>query len=333
MSVSNEHFGSAKLFDLAEKTVKLSALLGVFGYMSLRAHLNYIGISSTSSLGLERYLMETYSLTVTTFVNIVIIVTVMVIVLLPLYLIGRRILKYQRIGHPAHRARARFRELCANPFLPGVLLLFIVLYNFWLLSMLSQHAANVDVAVGELKAVQLGVVTEGKLGDFPDLSWIYYRTFLVCLFSYLAYSYFAPSAQEPPLPAVGSLTEVPPGITTRKPTRYVWIAFLLATVMLALQLPLLYGRLVRSPIYPVVQVTTTDRDAAPVCGLLVLETAAGMSLWRAENGVGQVVVLPRSNFRVVTTGQTLNLLTLAREAAANKATVKPDCNDHHKPKL
>jgi hypothetical protein len=312
------------LFDLAEKALKLSALLGVFGYMSLRAHLNYIGISSTSSLGLERYLMETYSLTATTFVNVVIMVTIMVIVLLPLYLIGQRILKYQRIGRPARRVWSRFRKLCANSFLPGVLILFIVLYYFWLLAMLTRYAAHVDVAVGELKADQLGDVT--------GLDWIYYRTFLVCLVGFLAYSYFAPSAQQsPPLSTASSPLDEPPAVVTRRNLKsYVWIGFLLATVLLALQLPLLYGRFVRSPIYPLVQVTASDRDA-PVCGLLVLETESSLSLWRAENGIGQVIVLPRSSLRSVTTGQMLNLLTLARDSAANHSNVRPDCSDARKP--
>lgn len=326
MSVSNEHIGGAKLLELAEKVVKLSALLAVFGYMSLRAHLNYIGISSTSSLGLDRYLMETYTLATTTFVNIVIILTVMFILLLPLYLLGRVIMRYQRISGPARRAWARLEKLRASPFLPGVLLLLIVVYYFWLLAMLTRNAAHIDVAVGELKADQLS--------DVSGLSWIYYRTFIVCLFSYLAYSYFAPAAQQQPSPPdVGETTKARPGMTTLRLARYGWIAFLLATLMLALQLPLLYGRLVRSPVYPVVQVMTTERDAVPVCGLLVLETATGLSLWRAEKGIGLVVVLPRSNMRVVNTGQTLNLLRLAREAAANQATVKPDCADPHKPDL
>lgn len=324
MSARDEHSGGAKLFELAEKAVKLSALLGVFGYMSLRSHLNFIGISSTSSLGVERYLMETYNLALTTSVNVGIIVALTVLALLPLYLLGRGLLRLQMIGHRARLAWGWLRERQGGPLLPVGLFLCAVLYYIWLLVTLSHYGAHVDVAVGELKVEQLGT-------ESSDSSWIYYRTFIACLLGYLVYSAIAPAAREPTPPAGAAHAQTLPPGAARPFTRYVWIAFLIVVFMLAIQLPLLYGRLVRTPVYPLMQVTTADRDAAPICGLLVLEGAAGMSLWRAENGVGRIVVLPHASARGVVTGQTLNLLTLAREAAADRSRVRPDCNDPRKP--
>lgn len=269
--------------------------------------------------------METYSLTVTTFVNIVITIVMMGIVLLPVLLIGKRILEYEVIGRPARRSWSQIRNLRSHAILPGVLLLLIVLYYWWLLKMLTQYSSDVDVAVGELKVYQLD--------DVSGLAWIYYRTVFVCLFSYLIYSHFAAFAQQPKLPPTQSYPSVEPpqNAARRNLARYTWMGFLLATALLALQLPILYGRLVHVPIYPLVEVNLSDHDYSPVCGLLVLETATTVSLWHAKNGIGQVDVLPRSSVRSTTTGQTLNLLTLAREAVANHTSVRPECSDSRKP--
>src|SRR5205809_6678232 len=54
------HFSG--LVELAEKLIKASTLLAVFGYMSLRAQINHLGIPLGSSPGVEAYLYETYSL-------------------------------------------------------------------------------------------------------------------------------------------------------------------------------------------------------------------------------------------------------------------------------
>src|ERR1700722_15775251 len=48
------------ILDWLERLLKVSGLLALFGNMSFRAHFNFLGISSVSTLGVEQYLMETY---------------------------------------------------------------------------------------------------------------------------------------------------------------------------------------------------------------------------------------------------------------------------------
>lgn len=316
--------GAANLFEMVEKVVKLSAVLGAFGYMSLRAHLNYLGVSSTSSLGLERYLMETYNFAATTFVEVVVLIAIALLIFLLLNFIGRLVLRNERAAGAAQRLCAWGRRMRGKPFLPGALLLATLGYYFWLLATLSRHGAHADVAVGRLVPEQL---------QQGDLSWLFYRTCIVCVVGYLVYSYFSRTNSVAAESASGVIasgpSRTPAALVQGRLTRFVWVSFLLAIVVLALQLPLLYGRLVRSPVYPLVRVVAGNGNASPVCGLLVLETSSELSLWRAENGIGTVVLLPRSSLNLANTAQTLNLLTLARAAAENPTLAKPDCERYH----
>ena len=49
-----------KLFSFVENVSKVAGAISIAGYLSLRAHFNFLGVSSLTPLTLERYLLETY---------------------------------------------------------------------------------------------------------------------------------------------------------------------------------------------------------------------------------------------------------------------------------
>ena len=49
-----------KLLSFVENVSKVAGALSIAGYLSLRAHFNFLGVSSLTPLTIERYLMETY---------------------------------------------------------------------------------------------------------------------------------------------------------------------------------------------------------------------------------------------------------------------------------
>jgi hypothetical protein len=52
------------LLQTGESLLKVTALYAVFGYISLRAHVNTLGFSTSAGFDVQRYLMEAYLLTV-----------------------------------------------------------------------------------------------------------------------------------------------------------------------------------------------------------------------------------------------------------------------------
>jgi hypothetical protein len=307
--------GGAQLFDLVEKIVKLSAVLGVFGYMSLRSHLNYLGIPSTSSLGIERYLMETYNLVVTTFFPLVSVLLRIGLALFFLYLLSPLLVrifkrfspflkKVLRIKGPSAPIAETLRGYSAKPIVPGLLLLFVLVLYIWLQEMLDANWQYDSVVVGPLQSSHL---------EHTDAVWFYYLICLLCIFGFLAYS------------LVSRIQKLQPQPKGYKLGRLLLVMFAIGVVGLALHLPILYGRLIHYTNYTLVGFDYKVGDqSVPICGLLVLDSQSSVLIWRAERGAGNILEVPRSQIQTMSSGPTLDLIKSAQDAA-NKGTKQPDC--------
>jgi hypothetical protein len=297
--------GGEKLFDLAEKVVKLSAILGVFGYMSLRSHLNYLGISSTSSLGLERYLMETYNFVLTTFFPLLSMLLRIAIGFLFLCMITMLIIKALRINEAARKLKNRLYKYWSAPFGSGLVLLIVLSFYVWMQTMINSYWVNDSIAVGQLQPSRLQV-SDGEL--------FYYLSCAVCLFGCFIYSQMSKALKS----------------RSHKAGHLLSRAFMISSAILilavALHLPTLYGRLIHPTDYTLVEVNIKDRENQPICGLLVLNSATAISIWQAEKGIGRVIEIPQSEIATLITGPTSDLLSMARESALDNTLVRPNCD-------
>jgi hypothetical protein len=297
--------GGEKLLDLAKKLVKLSAILGVFGYMSLRSHLNYLGISSTSSLGIERYLMETYSLVITTFFPLLSVLLRITAGLLFLYLIAIFITRVLKINEAIGKLKNRLYKYWSSPLGPGLILLTVLSVYGLTQSMIDSYWIYDSIAVGQL---QPGLLQES------DGRLFYYLSCVICLFGFLVFS------------AMFKVLKARPDAAGHFLSRGLLVLSAIVILALTLNLPLLYGRLIHPTDYTLAEVIIKDRENQPVCGLLVLNSAAGISLWQAEKGFGRVIEIPRSQIVSLITGGTVDLISMAGEAASDNTLVRPSCS-------
>lgn len=284
-------------FSLGEQLVKIAGLLAVFGYMELRANLNYLGISSTSALGLERYLSEFYAMCT----DVLIRVQVFSSLILPGILVAAAVLIVIRAADRKGKARQAARNLfhwlrdrSTSPWFPGVLLLLLITWQLWFLNRLS-GVFFTGAVVGPLQlltaqreagvslcSVLLGVIVLGVL-----LAWA-----------------LAPGREHT-------------ARTEERTARRLWNIYALALAGLGLvYLPILYGAFIRETSYP--RVSVKSEATAKMCGLLVLQTADEMRIWTVGNAdlkkVGRIVVMKASDARLVITGTHADLIALTERA-------------------
>jgi len=308
MTMSAEKSNLTRVTESIEQIAKVSAVLAAFGYMSLRAHLNYLGISSTTSLAPERYLMELYYILTTLLLDVIFIVAAIVIASLLFFLLSRLSAKNETIRKALSVLQKAVGKYSTTQIVPGTLILLMSIAYVWMLRTLSRYGFDSDVAVGPLQS--------SHLNHYPAESFFFIICF-VCLGGYFIYSKLSAVVVESRDPS-------------SRMARYLWLVFAVSIAVLALHLPIIYGSLVRSAEYTVAQVTVGDGER-PICGLLVLSTSSEITFWRVENGIGQVVILPRSRIRMLTTGPVVDLLDLARKAATKPAQTNVDCSGFYQP--
>lgn len=315
-SIPKDKRAGAKFIDLAENIVKLSAILGVFGYMSLRAHLNYVGISYTSSLGIERYLMETYNLVVTTFFPLVSVLLRLVLGLFLLYLLrvplarawnGFRLIlnKVFKTNLDSESIREALRRSCSKPLTSGLLLLFPLVVYVGLQELLDRYSNSDAIAVGPLKSSNLERI---------DAVLPYYLLCLICMFGFFVYS------------IVSRIQKTQPQLKPHRLGRLFLTMFAVTLLALALHIPIIYGRFLHSSNYNLIGLNHKVGDRSiSTCGLLVLDSDSSVLIWRAEKRAGRIIEIPRSQIQVMSTGPNLDLMSLARQAADNDAMI-PICD-------
>ena len=138
--------GVERLVGIAEAVIKVAAVVGVLGYMALRAHFNRLGVPAASVLDLPRYLAETYLFVASTTLHLVVVCAVLGL-----------IVSFSRMVRRGHSARLiRWTNEHSES------LLVLVLSAAYLL--LRRHLDwPQDVAVGELSTDRLATIPEDDL--------------------------------------------------------------------------------------------------------------------------------------------------------------------------
>lgn len=277
-------------FARGEQLVKIAGLLAVFGYMELRAHLNYLGISSTTPLGVERYLAEFYSMAT----DLVFRAQVLSSLILPIILAAALVFILLRASDRTGKAWQKvdilvrwIRAHSSSPWTPALMLLFLIVFQLWFLSQLSGLVASGQV-VGSLHPIDAGRRQGAKL---------FFGLFCVVL-------------------ASGLIAWIPASANAKGATKWIWSTYRVVIAILGLvYLPNLYGAFIREASFP--KISIKSDSAQKMCGLLVLQTD-DMRIWTVSRQFGRIVVLKTSDAGPVVTGESQDLFALAEQAANGK---------------
>jgi hypothetical protein len=188
---------------------------------------------------------------------------------------------------PVFARRAEGPLLRARPW---IFLLLLAAAQFRMLQVFSRGGADcsIDVALGDLQS-------KSSAGCFAQSNEIvlFYGTATLCIATLL--------------------------LRERAATRQrhaLWSVAAAAAVVVALQLPILYGRALKPPRYPAATVAMTSGE---VKGLLVLQTANAVELWTMQNASGSMLVIPMGQVKSIRSGSLRNLLDVAQQAVKGPA--------------
>jgi hypothetical protein len=284
------------MVEWAERTVALGGVAALFGYISLRAHLNTLGVSSTVPLGPERCMAELYLLMMDGLLlpAALAIFTAMAVFTVANFDLGARRLK------SAARFWTRFL-VWEHRWQLWLLVALAVsqALTYWLMLVSISQPPHFSV-IGAL------VIPLHRSASHPRLT--FYWLLFVCSVSFQACRSLRRASHEHALEQV--------------PRAWFRTAVYLGSLLLFLHIPMLYGTAIHDTEYPLVRVTV---EAENTCGLLVLETEHDVRVWRADNGVGRVLVYPRGDrgFSSVDQGKVLDIMGEAERAASTGRA--PEC--------
>jgi hypothetical protein len=299
--------------DYLEKLVKLAGLLAVFGYISLRAHVNRLGIPFTSSLTVEGYLRETYSV-LGSLLDAMLVIS---IVALAFLFVSTIIVIASRWAAPlwSKRTAARIKRalgwLEVTAWSPSVLLVLVLSFYLWLMRQVSQYLTANAIAVGQLDLTKL---------NFRDDGTPYLLLVCVCIAGYALHR-SATSNRNSSLAVSNAGREAAP-VSLRDP---LWRVFGIFLIALALHIPLIDGVSRRDSVYTQATIFAAPAGASPVCGLVVLTTDSMVEVWQTNSGAGVVQMIPTAKIERIVAGAPADLMALARMAALNRSTVSPPC--------
>jgi hypothetical protein len=291
---------SGGLLSIVEAITIVFAACAVFGYLSLRSHLNTIGVTDFGSLGLDRYLAELAELVFQIILWILIsgIVLVLISMLaLALYSVLRRFRLQQRASISTAAWPVAFRSFTGSIEAPLLMSALVMLLGWAML--MALRSGDIGLAVGELSKK----VTPASQ-----------TTFLPPVFLLL-------------LGCGVLLCRACLRSAVQQKSRYsrLWFFPLGIVIISALQWPILYGRTMHNSEYVKAKVEMVQKSGAterePICGLLVLETNSSLHLWQVFNGVGQIRVIPKSGVGHLITGESDSIWKLVDRAKAKKEPI------------
>jgi hypothetical protein len=267
-----------------ENLTKIGVFFAIFGYLSLRAHFNTIGLS-VGSLEIQRYLQELAEIAGTMSLAVVWLTPVLIVGWLLFVLLGRLLPRWDS------PALGRWASGLVAPLMMAAVLMIVCR----ILLATDALTGRFDIAVGYL--------SKGDSGRGSET-----------LFFVVFYIWAAGLAIST---ALGRLAR-------KRESRYArwWLVPLGITGILAFQLTLIYGRTLHSSEFPRIQVVTagTANAPAPSCGLLLLESTSALHIWTVRNNLGLIEVVPRSEIKQVLTGSSADLWAMVN-LAEQKRTV------------
>lgn len=272
--------------------VKFTALLVAGGYISLRTHLNHLGISGPAFLGAERYMMEAYLFVLGMFQVLIWLALPMLI-----FLAAARLLRPAGTAAPSRAARRL--DAIGGALRPLSPLIFLSV----LIALLLAVTTTNDLLVGDLRAP---LALERRPYLFP-IAMISATLWCVLL---------ATERRQSTAPAAlfGNAVPGPGGHALA----------LAITLGYALAVPLVYGRELHPTTYPIARVVLQEPKAAPICGFVVLHWSDGIMLWQAAGGRGSLTSLALSRTATIEWGPVRDILNVLKLTPATPGHV-PDC--------
>jgi hypothetical protein len=280
---AKENESLSLLFDFTSNLLKMSGAIALFGYISLRARMNRLGVSAPD-VPVDRYLMEAYNVLASVLFTAGMLLVRIGALALFLFLAILAIRGRWKAA-ASNRVRIWTAHIPDRLYLAAAFLLLGSL-EYWIPATLN--GLPTDVLVRPLGAGALAQPV-----TFP--------AFLLVLFLYVL-----AAAVCWVTPAVGSLN-------------FWWLLrkfTLILVILVGLQLPLLYGFAVQNYLAPVVSVKP---KAAPerTCGLLVADTNNLVTVWVPSKH--RLLQFVRSELEGASLGRVLALVDALR--ASEKAGV------------
>ncbi|MBY6070113.1 hypothetical protein KUV35_02310 [Marinobacter salsuginis] len=288
---------SIPFFRILESAAGIISLLVAAGYLSLRAHLNHLGISVLEEMGVERILSETASLAQALLMYGLVSVLLLAVVILIITII-RRALKL-----PFRYLHRRYPDFAqhANTYSSYIaFFVFCAIYLVW-------HV-YLFLILGDASSVAVGVLEKAKLASIAP--WVWFGQVTVFLLAIQAGFQLIRNGS-------GAL----PGWLIKSAGAYLIASALIVT-------PTVFGIAGRPKDYSTAFVSLAEHQA-PQCGLLVLITPQHLVLWQTEGQLGRVIYLPKSRVRSLMVGSPANIMDLGRLAIQNKAEYSTDAICHY----
>jgi hypothetical protein len=287
------------LLKVVEALTKMSAALAVFGYLSLRSHLNTLGISSTTSLGVERYLAELPEIVGIIFFPLLALGIPLAILCLlgatSLYLKHRIAVKW-----PHTVWLFKLREILLAGVLSveaPILVSAGVLFLGWftLFAQSSGGSTGIGLAVGELSR-----------SHKPDGWAAFFIILYGCVVAYLLCHGCRRYAE-------------------RHQGNYVrlWYLPMGLVACVALQLPVLYGRTLHNSDYAKARIDLAREKGSSqpemICGLVLLRENSDLLLWQVQDTVGSIRAIPSSEIKQLVTGESADIWELIGKTGRREA--------------
>ena len=272
--------------EFVELIVKIGAVFAFIGYVALRAHVNSLGIPFHDSVSSQRYLMETWSWTVTSFFPLVKPACCLGLLGWLVAVLGRKWLQ-KSIKVRAHWAK--IRECLVDKLGNGEdFFLAVLILTCVTASLMIELGSDVPLTLtGTLKQIVPRFET-GSLYHMLVVIWIVQSAF-----------WLARSA---------------PGSSQRRPVALILLA------VVTMQLPMIYGWLVLEQQCPIVTLQVKSEPGKESGSwLLVFETAERFIVWRTTGGKGEVTSYLRSEILNISAGETFSLREMIGKAAAAPA--------------
>ncbi|HEX5871306.1 MAG TPA: hypothetical protein VFY65_12855 [Longimicrobium sp.] len=275
-----------------EPILKASGVFAAFGYVASRARFNHLGLPSGTSLGVERYLMEAWSLVGGRIPEFTLVALIGACVLACASAVEQHVRRWSQWV-----VRRRF----VTPRRTAIALLFVTsVVAIAFFRTITVTWPGTDIVVGELGTKPI---------QEAQSPWVFYVGLAAWAWCAAAHRRAWRGERE-------------------RAGRDPWLRAALAWGLVplgafALALPIAFGRSARAGSYPVTEIRPLEAGTGSLCGLLVLETDKELHLWRAAQGRGEVVVLPREKF-AAHVGEVRRIVQLARDARRD-GSPQPRC--------
>ena len=281
---------------VVEGITKAAAMLAVFGslsgYLSLRMHLNTLGISTQTPLETARYLAELPAI-VYSALGPPLALGLPLAVLTSIATGGFFLMRRANLTRSWRFHQAVFTALDSMeaPLIVTAILFFLG----WKVqnALNACGEASIGLAVGQLSVYKK-----------PESGLLFFLAFYACAAGYL----ICRSGRK--------LAEKRNVIRSR-----LWLLPMALIALIGLQLPVLYGRSLHNSEYLKTQITVAPNTGPgkeeKICGLMLFETNSERLLWQAQNKTGKIRIIPKSQIKEVITGESADLWELVACAAQN----------------